>query len=58
MAGTPRPLDFFLSAQIIHLEGMAAMHAAMLVMIVSVALYGAVFYMVTTYFLKKHLNLE
>ena len=30
----------------------------MLVMIVSVALYGAVFYMVTTYFLKKHLNLE
>ena len=51
-------LDFFLSAQIIHLEGMAAMHAAMLVMIVSVALYGAVFYMVTTYFLKKHLNLE
>ena len=51
-------LDFFLSAQIIHLEGMAAMHAAMLVMIVSVALYGAGFYMVTTYFLKKHLNLE
>ena len=40
------------------LSGMAAIHAAMLVLIVGVVIYGAVFYGVTVYFLKRRLNLE
>ena len=41
-----------------HVHGMAAMHAAMLLMILLVVLYGAVFYVITVYFLKNKLNLE
>lgn len=41
-----------------HLSGMAAMHAALIVLIVGVVIYGAVFYGVTVYFLKRRLNLE
>jgi len=40
------------------LSGMAATHLLMIVLILGVVLYGAVFYFVTTFFLKKHLNLE
>ena len=41
-----------------HLNGMTAFHVMMVVLIVLAALYGAVFYFLTTFFLKKHLNLE
>lgn len=41
-----------------HLNGMAAMHAVLLVLIVGMVIYGAIFYAVTTFCLKKHLNLE
>ena len=41
-----------------HFTGVAAMHVAMLGMIVLTVLYGAVFYIVTTITLKKRLNLE
>lgn len=40
------------------LNGMTAFHVMMVVLIVLAALYGAVFYFLTTFFLKKHLNLE
>jgi len=42
----------------INLRGAAAVHAGLLLMIVCVVAYGAIFYAVTTFFLKKHLNLE
>lgn len=48
-------LDFLPSFQV---SGMAAIYMGMAVLIVGVVLYGAVFYCITTYFLKKHLNLE
>ena len=35
-----------------------AIHMGLLFMIVCVVIYGAIFYAVTTFFLKKHLNLE
>lgn len=39
-------------------EGITGLHLGMGVMILASVVYGAVFYVVTTYFLKKHLNLE
>lgn len=36
----------------------AAIHIGLLLMIVCVVIYGAIFYAVTTFFLKRHLNLE
>ena len=40
------------------LNGVTALHVGMSIAIVAVALYGAVFYVITTLMLKKHLNLE
>ena len=37
---------------------MAAIHIGMFVLIVGELVYAAVFYFLTTYFLKKRLNLE
>ncbi len=42
----------------INLWGAAAVHAGLLLTIVCVIIYGAIFYAVTTFFLKRHLNLE
>ena len=39
-------------------SGMAAIHIGMFTLIAGELIYGAVFYFVTTYFLKKKLNLE
>lgn len=50
-------LDYFL-ANHVHLGRMTAIHAVMIVLIVCVVIYGAIFYFVTTHFLKKRLNLE
>ncbi len=50
-------LDYFL-ANYIHLGFMAGIHAVMLFLIACVVIYGAIFYIVTMYFLKKRLNLE
>lgn len=41
-----------------NLDGMAAMHLMMGTLILCCVLYGAIFYVVTTIFLKKRLNLE
>ena len=41
-----------------HIDGAAAVHFAMWILIVLTALYGAVFYFVTALTLKKRLNLE
>lgn len=51
-------LDFFDLLPGWHLSGMAAVHLAMLVLLVCVVAYGAIFYGITTFFLKKRLNLE
>ncbi|MDD3347959.1 hypothetical protein [Oscillibacter sp.] len=40
------------------LEGLAGMHIAIWIGIAAVVLYGAVFYFITAYCLKRHLNLE
>ena len=47
-----------LAAMNFHVTGVAAMHIAMLGLIILSVLYGAVFYIVTTITLKKRLNLE
>ena len=53
------PVYYFLMGLTdIHLGGAAALHAALWFMSICVAIYGAVFYFLTTYFLKRHLNLE
>ena len=39
-------------------DGVLAMHSVMLTMIVSTAVFGAVYYVITTMFLKQRLNLE
>ena len=39
-------------------DGVLAMHSVMLTMIVSTAVFGEVYYVITTMFLKKRLNLE
>ena len=41
-----------------NISGMAAVHFGMCVLIVGELVYGAVFYLLTTYFLKRRLNLE
>ena len=51
--------DFWLASLLNwNLDGMAAFHLSMLLAMVFEVLYGAVFYFVTTWFLKKRLNLE
>lgn len=40
------------------ISGMAAIHVGMLVALVCVVVYGAIFYAVTAYFLNRRLNLE
>nr|WP_326183915.1 hypothetical protein [uncultured Oscillibacter sp.] len=50
-------LDYLL-ANYVHFGFMAGMHAALIFMIVCVVVHGAVFYAVTTFCLKKRLNLE
>lgn len=42
----------------IHLDVMAGIHIGMLLLIFGTVIYGAVFYAITTFFLKKRLNLE
>lgn len=42
----------------IHLDVMAGIHIGMLLLILGTVIYGAVFYAITTFFLKKRLNLE
>ena len=42
----------------VHLDVMAGIHIGMLLLIFGTVIYGAVFYGVTTFFLKKRLNLE
>ena len=39
-------------------DGVLAMHSVMLTMLVSTAVFGAVYYVITTMFLNKRLNLE
>ena len=48
--------DFLVVA--LHSDGVLAMHSVMLTMIVSTAVFGAVYYVITTMLLKKRLNLE
>ena len=52
------PLFEFLSTLDIHLDAMAGVHLGICLLLVLSAVYGAIFYFVTTYFLKKRLNLE
>ena len=40
------------------ISAVAAMHLGMWVIILLMAVYSAVFYFLTVYFLQKHLNLE
>lgn len=42
----------------IQFSGMSGMHVGMLMLIAGTVIYGAVFYLITTFFLKKRLNLE
>lgn len=42
----------------VHLDVMAGIHIGMLLLTLGTVIYGAVFYGVTTFFLKKRLNLE
>jgi hypothetical protein len=37
---------------------MSAVHITMCLLLAGTAVYGAIFYFLTTYFLKKRLNLE
>ena len=39
-------------------SGMAAVHTGMMILIAAAVVYSAVFYVITTYFLKNRLNLE
>ena len=41
-----------------NISGMAAMHLSMVCLILGEVLYGAIFYFLTTYFLKRRLDLE
>ncbi len=52
--------DYWLSNLLgqLELHGMAAVHAGMLLVDGCILIYGAIFYFITTYCLKKHLNLE
>ena len=52
------PLVAFLSTLDIHFTAMSAVHITMWLLLAGTAVYGAIFYFLTTYFLKKRLNLE
>lgn len=52
------PLVEFLSTLNIHFTAMSAVHITMCLLLAGTALYGAIFYFLTTYFLKRRLNLE
>ena len=52
------PLHHLLMGLDFHIDGAAAVHFAMWMLIALTALYGAVFYFVTALTLKKRLNLE
>lgn len=52
------PLVEFLSTLDVHFTAMAAVHITMCALLIGTAVYGAIFYFLTTYFLKKRLNLE
>lgn len=52
------PLVAFLSTLDIHFTAMAAVHITVCVLLAATAVYGAIFYFLTTYFLKRRLNLE
>ena len=52
------PLHYFLLGLNIQLSGMAGIHAGIGLMAAVLAVYGALFYAVTVYFLKNRLNLE
>lgn len=52
------PLFEFLSTLDLHLTAMTAFHVIMCLLLAMVVVYGAIFYFLTTYFLKKRLNLE
>lgn len=52
------PLFEFLSTLDFHLTAMTAFHVIMCLLLAMVVVYGAIFYFLTTYFLKKRLNLE
>ena len=52
------PLFEFLSTLDIQLDAMAGVHIGICLLLVLSAVYGAIFYFLTTYFLKKRLNLE
>ena len=52
------PLHHLLMNVDIHVTPMLGIHIGMGLMIGCVVVYGAVFYAVTAYFLKRHLNLE
>ena len=41
-----------------NISGMASVHLGMVTVILGEVVYGAVFYILTTWFLKKRLNLE
>ena len=41
-----------------NISGMASVHLGMITVILGEVIYGAIFYILTTWFLKKHLNLE
>ena len=49
---------FLMDLTDVHLSGTAAIHASLWFLSACAAIYGAVFYFLTTYFLKRHLNLE
>lgn len=50
-------VDFFWNLNF-QVDGMAAVHLGMAVLIAGTVLYGAIFYLITTITLKKRLNLE
>ena len=52
------PLFEFLATLDIQLDAMAGVHIGICLLLALTAVYGAVFYFLTTYFLKKRLNLE
>ena len=52
------PLVEFLSTLNFHFSAMAAVHITMFIFLVATTVYGAIFYFLTTYFLKRRLNLE
>ena len=49
---------YYFLAEVTDIRGMAGLHASFWFLIICEVLYGAVFYFLTTYFLKRHLNLE